>query len=245
MGIKYSVNEHFFETWSPTMAYALGFIYADGTLIDDHSSRGKYVSVTSTDEDVIIKLKAWLNSGHSVVVDDSPYLSGKKRFTLRIGNVYLYKSLLNLGLYPNKSLTVAMPKIPANFLKDFVRGYFDGDGCVHLSLKIGSKGQQIIGKLEVIFTSGSGLFLDQLRAAVHGSFNVRLVNLNLHSNGRTFQTRYSTTDSIKLFTSMYSGEIGNAFFGRKLSVFLRYLTLNPRRVDKSIEKILQCVSSAW
>ena len=53
MGIKYRVNENFFEKWSPLMAYVLGYIYADGNLDDSPYMRGKYIKITSTDLDSI------------------------------------------------------------------------------------------------------------------------------------------------------------------------------------------------
>jgi len=39
MGIKYAVNEDFFKTWTPTMAYLLGFIYADECTHLERSTR--------------------------------------------------------------------------------------------------------------------------------------------------------------------------------------------------------------
>lgn len=32
MGVKYFVDEGFFNVWRPRMAYVLGFLYADGSL---------------------------------------------------------------------------------------------------------------------------------------------------------------------------------------------------------------------
>jgi hypothetical protein len=56
----------------------------------------------------------------------------KDRFILRIGNKNLYDSLVTLGLYPSKPLTIHTPSIPRKMVSHFVRGYFDGDGCVSL-----------------------------------------------------------------------------------------------------------------
>jgi hypothetical protein len=58
MGIKYNVNSDFFKDWSPVMAYCLGFIYADGSL--HRSARGHYLTITSTDEAIILNFKQWL-----------------------------------------------------------------------------------------------------------------------------------------------------------------------------------------
>lgn len=54
-----------------------------------------------------------------------------KSFSLRIVSVDLARQLFSLGITPNKSLTLDLSKIkvPQQYLKDFIRGYFDGDGC--------------------------------------------------------------------------------------------------------------------
>lgn len=62
--------------------------------------------------------------------------------------------LKQLGLHQRKTLTVEYPNnIPENYHKDFIRGVFDGDGCIHFSLKKGRINSyvtnfQIIGKFE-------------------------------------------------------------------------------------------------
>ena len=57
MGIKFSVNEKFFDVWSLEMSYVLGFLYADGHLEDSPYIRGKYVRVINTDRDRIELIK--------------------------------------------------------------------------------------------------------------------------------------------------------------------------------------------
>ncbi|ALP91773.1 hypothetical protein ATN24_16960 [Clostridium butyricum] len=42
--------------------------------------------------------------------------------------------LRNIGLYPNKSLTIdSIPIIREELVRHFIRGYFDGDGSILLS----------------------------------------------------------------------------------------------------------------
>jgi hypothetical protein len=49
MGIKYKVDSNFFKTWTPSMAYILGFITADGSLENAAYLRGKYLRICSSD----------------------------------------------------------------------------------------------------------------------------------------------------------------------------------------------------
>ena len=91
LGIKYKVNESFFNKWSPVMAYVLGYWYADGSMYP--SVRGSYITVTSVDQDTIYKIKKWLGSHHIIRMRKPTWPNGKNSFALRIGNKNLYKSL--------------------------------------------------------------------------------------------------------------------------------------------------------
>lgn len=101
MGLKYSVDEGFFKKWGPEMAYALGYLYADGSMEDASYLRGKYVRVSSVDKSSIVKIRALLKSHHTIVVrkEDKPSHS---QYLLRIGSHVLYDSLSRRGLYPKK-----------------------------------------------------------------------------------------------------------------------------------------------
>lgn len=239
MGIKYSINEKFFENWSKKMAYVLGFIYADGTIYS--SSRGKYVVVTSTDKDIIFKIKKWLNSQHKISIVKPNQPSHKMRFVLRMGNKDIYESLVGLGLYPNKSLTIGFPEVPSKFLKDFVRGYFDGDGCVYLYRSKGKSRELIVRKLSVVFTSGSKNFLKELLGALRKVIGLKQKKIYL--SHRSFQLRFATADSIALFKFLYKNTDRELFFARKFDIFLCYLKLRKERIDNEIGNILQCLDN--
>jgi hypothetical protein len=238
MGIKYKVNEDFFKTWSRVMAYVLGYWYADGSLENAVSLRGKYIRVTSIDEGTILKIKRWLGSEHTIVVlEPTEAHPGKTRYFLRIGSHVLYNDLEKLGLYPNKSLTVQFPQIPEKYLKDFVRGYLDGDGCVYLETKKGIIQEKIVKRLVTIFTSGSFDFLVVLCETLRNKLNVN--QINIYSGARAFQLRYSTGDSMKIFEFLYSGCYPDIFLRRKFDVFKAYYELRPIRVNKGVASILQ------
>lgn len=157
---------------------------------------------------------------------------------LRIGNAKLYDSLIARGMYPNKSLTIRMPEIPKKFLRDFVRGNFDGDGCVYLYRSRGVKGKLILRKLSVIFTSGSRDYLVDLLTLLRR--NLVLEQNKVYKSSRSFQLRFGTKDSTELFKFMYEDVPAGVFLKRKYDVFVRYLKLRPQRIDKKVYCILQC-----
>lgn len=234
VGASYFVNEKFFDKWNPAMAYVLGFIYADGSIYP--SARGKYLTITSVDKEVIILVKRLLQSEHTIREEKPTSPNGKKRFVLRIGNKNIYRSLSSIGLYPNKSLTIKIPMIPERFLSHFVRGYFDGDGCVHLWVSKGRKKEVIVRKLSIIFTSGSRKFLEELLANLKESLVLK--QRKIYDSHRSFQLRLATVDSIQLFKFLYHDINNGLFLKRKLDTFAEYFRLRPSKVDREVKSVL-------
>lgn len=243
MGVKYSVNEDFFKEWTPKMAYVLGYLYADGSLEDASYLRGKYVRVSSIERENIAEIKKLLKSEHTIVEIKPTTKNRKIRYLLRIGSHTLYNDLTNIGLYPNKSLTVKFPYVPQKFLSHYVRGYFDGDGCVMIQKAKGKRKKIIIKKLNVVFTCGSKIFLEKLAKKLHDILNIH--QLNVYNGHKSFMLSYSTKDSVKFFKFIYN-DVGEDFFiKRKFKVFYKYFKLRPQRIDNEIKKIIRQNVAVW
>ncbi len=217
------------------MAYVLGYIYADGSLDDSPYMRGKYIQIASTDKDSIERIKTWLGSEHKTNQKRSNFIRGKVCFALRIGSHKIYNDLFRLGLYPNKSLTIKFPKVPQKYLGHFMRGYFDGDGCVHFAQTKGKTQKLIIKRVRVIFTSGSKIFLEKMN---HVFRKIGIKEGKIYSSKRSFQAIYNTKDSLQIFKLIYKGTSINSFFMRKFKIFNNYFELRPKVVDRKIRKII-------
>lgn len=203
------------------MAYVLGYLYADGSLEDAPYIRGKYVRVTSTDRDRIETIRALLKSEHSIVRK----VQGVRRkplFLLRIGNSKLFGALIEIGLTPRKSLIMTFPAVPLPYLGPFVRGYFDGDGCSRIDVVYGKP-----KRLLAIFTSGSRVFLEKLHKHLKSELGITGNGLYKHgSTAGTYQLRYSTRDSLRLFELMYPRGLERKLrLERKYDIFRQYLKL--------------------
>ena len=229
--MRYQVNEKFFYKWNSRTAYLLGFIYADGTIYP--SARGKYFAVTNTDKILILITKRLLQSTHPIT-HRLGIANRKDRFILRIGNKNLYDSLVARGLYPSKSLTIRMPSIPQRVLGHFVRGYFDGDGCVSLYRTKGARGKLIVRKLSVIFTSGSKAFLEDLLRTLQQELPLR--QTRVYNGHRSFQLRFATHDSIALYWFLYHDAKCLAL-PRKKKIFEHYRTLRKEKVGRMFESL--------
>ena len=217
------------------MAYVLGYIYADGSLDDSPYMRGKYIQIASTDEDSILRIKRWLGSEHRINAKKSNFLGGKICFTLRIGSHKIYDDLFKLGLYPNKSLTIGFPKVPQKYIGHFIRGYFDGDGCVHFARSKGITKKLIIKRVRIIFTSGSRVFLEEMNGVLKAT---GIYKGKIYPSKRSYQAIYNTSDSMKIFKLMYRQTSVNSFFMRKFRIFNNYFELQPKVIDSTIKKII-------
>lgn len=194
------------------MAYVLGFFCADGTMIDDKISRGKYIRFINTDKQILEDIRNAMISTHSIYTTKAT-TSRKAKHVLSIGSKKLFSSLGALGLTINKSLSIKTPAVPAQYINDFIRGYFDGDGCIHIEKKHRT--------LRLIFTSGSEIFLSELTKMISTSTGIGLKNVL--GSRRSFQLKYSQNDAIALLSSIYKDASSGLYLERKRLIFDRYM----------------------
>jgi len=120
---KYKLNENYFEDIdTEEKAYWLGFLYADGCV-----SRGKMLTLelSTKDEGHIKKFLNCINSEHPITRKE------KNLSVVNIGSKKMVSDLINYGCTERKSLTLDFPKnINKHLIRHFIRGYFDGDGCI-------------------------------------------------------------------------------------------------------------------
>ena len=131
------MNEDAFKFWTPNMAWLLGYIYADGCIQKVKSCDSYRLDFLCRIEDIellsYIKefLKAPQKISKSSFVD---HRTGKRyrRCSLSVTSKIVFRDLYVIGLRPRKSkLDLPFPNVPDEYLSHFVRGYFDGDGCMY------------------------------------------------------------------------------------------------------------------
>jgi len=217
MEIKYKVNSNFFKSWSRNMAYILGYLFADGSLEDASYLRGKYLRVTSCDLSIIQEIRKAFDSEHKIVKLAPSTANGKPRYFLRIGDHTIYNDLINLGLTPKKSLTMLFPNnIPINFINDFIRGYFDGDGTFNCE----KRKSNITPK--VIFTSGSKQFLETLSGVITNSCSLQRIK-KIYDSHRSYQLIYKSKEAITLMDFMFGCKNENILcLDRKHNLYSNY-----------------------
>ncbi|MBI2099655.1 hypothetical protein HYT45_04615 [Candidatus Uhrbacteria bacterium] len=218
MPIYKAKNENFFKTWTPEMAYVLGFFAADGNLT--LGKRGNhFIEFTSCDKEIIEKIREVMGCTHKISSRERNE-RWKTSYRIQIGSKIIFDDLIKLGLTPNKSLTLKLPEIPKDYLPHFLRGYFDGDGSITVGYfkKRGRKSKSLA--VMTRFTCGSKPFLLPLKGQINKLLGTK--GSILYYAG-AWHLAYGKKDSQKLFSFMYSksGKDDLIYLDRKYKIYQR------------------------
>lgn len=129
---KYNLNENFFEMIdTEDKAYWLGFLAADGNI---HATvKGKainrlQINLKADDTCHLEKFQKALNSNFPINLKT---INNSQAAELKINSKKICDDLIKSNITPRKSLIVEMPdNLPKNLVPHYIRGYFDGDGCI-------------------------------------------------------------------------------------------------------------------
>jgi hypothetical protein len=87
------------------------------------SSKQADANITSVDKD-------WIESIRDLICPDKPLILDRKYVKLSLTNITIVDWLVSNHCTPNKTFTIQFPKVPPQFLFDFIRGLMDGDGNI-------------------------------------------------------------------------------------------------------------------
>lgn len=133
----YHINKKFFEKIdTEEKAYWLGFLMADGYV----SKKGRIeINLKMLDKNHLEKLNNSLDSTYKII--DKHIINKKLDFEsnicqLRINCAEMANDLNRLGIVTQKTGKEVIPEIPKELYRHFIRGFFDGDGCIDKNKKI-------------------------------------------------------------------------------------------------------------
>jgi intein/homing endonuclease len=137
----YEIDENYFSKIdSIDKAYFLGLLYADGNVHIKNSINHLSIELLLEDLKIIDLFKICLKTNRPLKFRKSKIDKNgfkiKERCGLNITNRKICSDLVSLGCVPRKTKILKFPQFIKNnnsLLKAFIRGYFDGDGCVSIS----------------------------------------------------------------------------------------------------------------
>jgi uncharacterized protein (DUF433 family) len=164
---QYKINENYFdEIDTPNKAYILGLLYADGcNMTDKHEVT---IALQEQDKHILEQIKNELQYDGPLrfINYNNKNPNHQNQYALDITNKRISSILDQFGVWKNKSLILEWPEwLDKTLYPHFVRGYFDGDGCLYLGKN---------GKGAEISFVGTEMFLTQLSRVVNELLNIDL-----------------------------------------------------------------------
>ena len=207
-------DEAYFDTIDTSAkAYYLGYIYADGWVsvgrrsansLADASLRLKYefgMQLQRRDRYILETLNRELGGKHIIkdiqsccLIPGNKAPSYTESSVLRVYSKRFVQALRALNIDSNKTYSSRHPVVTKELFSHFLRGYFDGDGCVYANHR---------GMAQVHFTAYGPSFLRYLQLRLRDLYGIQssLYEEN-ESKFRLIVFRYE--DVRKLFDILYS-----------------------------------------
>lgn len=171
---------------------------ADGYM---HHDKHYKISFSSNDYSHLESIKAAVGS-------NTKLYHGKKNgvnincYELCLYSKRIFTDITKLGGSTKKSNTLRFPKVPKNMLPDFIRGYFDGDGSVHIVTYKATKNGKTYRELRCNFTCGSKKFIEAIRRNLKNAIGLPQKVIGQYGPHQ-FKLGYGTKNTIKLLKYMY------------------------------------------
>ena len=207
-------------------AYLLGFYSADGNI--NEKRKTFRIHLQKQDSELVYLYKDIISpdartfavEGHKTTGRNGQEVNAHESFGVDITSAKLCTDLVNLGIGYNKSYSdLHIPEMPENLVRHFIRGYFDGDGCITVWLsKEKGKSDRVRGKFDICAKSASILNEFIKFFATHD------IKINLNYLKRDDMYRISTSSKKeleKIYNILYKDS--NFYLSRKFNKFDHYV----------------------
>lgn len=191
--LKHNYDEKFFERDIPEMAWVLGLILSDG-----HVRRHDWCIAAS--KDLCQKVNVLVHGGH---------ISDRKNVSYQtVSNLAMCESLrTRFCVLHDKCTTLPFPKLSHKLMPHFVRGFWDGDGCLSV-VNSRTKGK-IYFRASINLSSGEFLtglwhYLLERKVVQGGSLNSYTCE-NRFSDKPFWLLSFGEKDTLALCKWMYAG----------------------------------------
>ena len=207
-------------------AYLLGFYAADGNI--NEKRKTLRIHLQKQDSELVYLYKDIISPDARTFTVDEHKTTGRngkeitahESFGVDITSAKICNDLVKLGIGYNKSYSdLHIPEMSEELIRHFIRGYFDGDGCitVWLSQEKG-KSDRVRGKFDVCSKSASILNEFIKFFATHD------IKINLNYLKRDDMYRMSTSSKKeleKIYNILYKDS--NFYLSRKFNKFHHYV----------------------
>lgn len=172
---KYISNENYFEEIDCDLkAYLLGFFLADGCITMNSGCKNSYklsINISEIDKELVKLYQKTICPNNKIII--SNYTKGainrKPTWQIKWTSNKMKTDLekFNISLRKTNDLTFEFPfdKLETKFHFSFIRGFFDGDGCLSY--------EKDKTDFKFLFYATSKLFLEQIGKLFQNEFEIK------------------------------------------------------------------------
>lgn len=211
---KYTINHNYFDIIdNEHKAYWLGFLMADGYNKEDRNAI--VLSLQKEDEYILKEFLKDVGSNKEI-----SYVYNKQfdSYSAKayVNSVHMSQQLSKLGVVQNKSFICKYPYeyIPQELEHHFIRGLFDGDGCISFTMG-GVNKNKVHGRFSI--ANGSKDFLEDI-------YNIVNINdMHIYKNHNIYDFTTCKYSNIKqMYNYLYKD--ATIYLTRKQNKFEKYLS---------------------
>lgn len=233
IGVRYlNYNIEYFDIIdSPSKAYWLGFLYADGYVTTDNRWG---LELSSVD---IKHMTNLLNDINCNINIKTRIRNTNESCSFQIKNKHMYDSLVKNGVTRNKTDNLTFPPetiLPRSLQNHFIRGFFDGDGCITYTTNTYKRKDRnykeynnLRKELSIVCKSKS--FIDSILSVLKSNGVILNYTLNNRDNLHTIQVA-NTKMIIMFFNYIYNNSTDLIRLERKYSKFTNLVSMLSREV---------------
>lgn len=191
---KYPVNDNYCLE-SHNGAWILGIYSADGYLPRAKNGEGNRItlSLAKKDEEILYRIAKELEYGGPIkqyLASDNIHQFSSLSFTSKI----LRQQFENYGIINNKTFLLnKLPRLPDEYMIDYIRGYVDGDGSI----------SEHHGSPHIRITSACQSFLEDMQKYI---FNHYHLESKIISDHNAFCLYFNVRESLQLGHLMYDND---------------------------------------
>lgn len=213
----------FFAEWSSEMAWVLGLMFTDGNV--SIGPRNYRAILYSVDPDMIEQVSEIMRLKYKPIWRDS------RIWSLAVGGKLDCDDLIALGCVPNKSRIIQFPDVPEQYVADFIRGLWDGDGCIFVRDRRrdvtyhGKPNQKTYQEMTTYYVSGSRDFVVSLEQTVRNYVGIEArVKEKRGAYNPYYIINYYHRNSLKLVEWLYRDSTPLTRLGRKYELAKPFLS---------------------
>ena len=221
------IRHTFFENiQTEIQAYLLGFYAADGNI--NELRKTLRVHLQKQDSDIIYLFKDFISPDartfikpeHKTTGRNGKEITAHESFGIDITSSQICQSLVELGFgYKKSNEELHIPNINESLIRHFIRGYFDGDGCITGWVSV-EKGKSDRFRYSFDICGKTASLLNEI-IKFFANCDIK-INLNYLKRDDMFRIKTSSKKEIeKIFHLLYDNS--NFYMTRKFNKFNHYV----------------------